>query len=242
MDMRMIVPDSRNKYYLTQPEGWNPCIPGNENNRPYPNSVLANCIGSVVGRFNELAGNNNCDLLGNRYPGYLLSLAKEQGLEVNDKILPGGIIVILRANGVEGHVISVEAIDEDAIFTFESGWNYGKGKFIDNRWIYRNNNFGMSSDYSFAGCIHHPGIDPYPIPPDEFDTYWTKSGDYVRFVQWALNKEGCYPEGSDNTIDGSAGPATQAAIREFQARHCLRIDGYAGPMTLEVIKSNYAIL
>lgn len=56
-------------------------------------------------------------------------------------------------------------------------------------------------------------------------------GDGVRYVQYALQKKG-YNIGSSG-IDGSCGPNTVAAIKQFQKDNGLVVDGLAGPKTLE---------
>ena len=240
MKMRTTVPGPDNKYYLRVPAGWNPCILGNPDNRLYPDSVLANCVGGVVGRANELRGKNDCALLGNGMPGYILTIAGNQGLQVWNKPAVGGVIVMLKANGMDGHVISVEKIRGGLITTFESGWSYRPGKFIANRQISKGNNYGMSSAYRFAGCILNPSVDPYPFTMAYFNR-WNRRGEGGKAVQWVLNKEGCYATGTDNSIDGIWGPATEAAIKTFQARHGIEVDGYAGPITQRIMKQLYSI-
>ena len=101
MEVRTTVPDSKNKYYLKQPEGWSKCILGNPDNRLYPNSVLCNCVGYAVGRFNELCRSNSCKWLCNRNPGGFIPLAKEQGLKTGDAIKPGCCVVLLNNRGTD---------------------------------------------------------------------------------------------------------------------------------------------
>lgn len=248
MDMRTSCPGKDNKYYLNRSfGGWNPCIEGNPNNRPYTGSVLANCIGAAVGRFNELTEAPGCNLLGNAYPGYMLTLAKQEGLEIWQKAAVGGMIVLLKADGMTGHVISVEKIKGGFITTWESGWNYTPGCYCQNRQITKGNNYGMSSAYEFAGCIVNPEVDPYPFSM-EYVNKWHARGEGVKAVQWALNKAGCYAPGADNSIDGSCGPATIDAITAYQMDHVdiygnpLEADGSAGPLTQGSMQQLYSIV
>jgi len=50
-------------------------------------------------------------------------------------------------------------------------------------------------------------------------------------VQVALRARGLY----DGTVDGVAGPATNAAVRSLQRRHGLATDGIAGPQTMHAL-------
>lgn len=58
------------------------------------------------------------------------------------------------------------------------------------------------------------------------------SGPAVRELQALLNTCGFYGK----TVDGKFGPLTEAAVREFQARHGLKVDGWAGPKTMAVLE------
>lgn len=39
------------------------------------------------------------------------------------------------------------------------------------------------------------------------------------------------------TVDGDYGPVTELAVRDFQSKHGLRVDGIAGPKTFEALKA-----
>lgn len=243
MEIRKTVPDPKNKYYLKQPAGWSRSILGNPDNRLYPNSVLANCTGYSVSRFNELCRSNNCKWLGNAYPGGFLRLAKSQGLETGESIKPGCIVVLVKADGTNGHVLNVEKISGGQFLISESGWHFKKDHYVNTRWTSKSKNFGMSAEYRFAGCIYNPGVDPYEIPPEHFSTKKEPKSKYVKFVQWVLVKEKCYSETNDNTcIDGSAGSKTIQAIKNYQKKHGLTVDGSAGAKTIAVMKKDYAII
>src|SRR4051812_14320970 len=53
----------------------------------------------------------------------------------------------------------------------------------------------------------------------------------VAALQVALQAKGLYA----GTIDGFAGPGTQAAVRRLQRRASIAVDGVAGPQTLGVL-------
>ena len=57
--------------------------------------------------------------------------------------------------------------------------------------------------------------------------YWGSRGANVRLVQWKLQEWGYYR----GAIDGIFGNATAQAVRQFQARNGLRVDGLVGPAT-----------
>lgn len=52
-------------------------------------------------------------------------------------------------------------------------------------------------------------------------------GDAVRKLQQALKNKGLYK----GSVDGSYGAGTKEAVKEFQSRNYLRVDGVAGPQT-----------
>lgn len=57
--------------------------------------------------------------------------------------------------------------------------------------------------------------------------YWGSRGQQVRVLQWRLQQWGYYR----GRIDGMFGNATAQAVRTFQARNGLRVDGIVGPAT-----------
>lgn len=59
--------------------------------------------------------------------------------------------------------------------------------------------------------------------------YRGDDGKEVRELQKKLQRFGYYLNGE---IDGSYGPKTEAAVRQFQRDHDLKVDGIAGPHTL----------
>lgn len=56
-------------------------------------------------------------------------------------------------------------------------------------------------------------------------------GENVKWLQWHLNKFGY-----NLTIDGSFGPGTDLAFRDFQKKHGLKVDGSCGPASRKVLK------
>ena len=114
-----------NYYIQTAYGGWSPCIQGNNaySLRPFSGSVLPNCVGYVVGRFNEMLLEGACTWLGSVNANQLVAYAQGQGLATGSTPEVGACICW--DDGVEGHAAIVEqVIDDTTIITTESGWNY----------------------------------------------------------------------------------------------------------------------
>lgn len=179
MQMRTSKP-SGNKFYITTSKGgYSQCIQG------YPTdanaNVLANCVGYACGRFNEIIGSMKYPYLNCNAENFI-ERAKSSGLQVVNYPTLGGIMVwqkgdTLSGNDGAGHVAVVERIDSDnQIYTSESG--YGSSAFWNSIRSNANGRWGMSSGYSFRGCIVNPAIgdvhyvkpvavDPFPNVSDE---------------------------------------------------------------------------
>lgn len=69
-----------------------------------------------------------------------------------------------------------------------------------------------------------PGPLPTPTPSTLTDAGW---------VQRALNKVGDY----GLEVDGSYGRQTKIAVRDFQSKHDLDVDGFAGPKTITALEA-----
>ena len=235
MKIRKTTPTRLNKYYLKQGYGgYNPCVLGNKNNRPYKGSVLANCVGMSVGRLNEIHGEKNCNLIGNLYPRAMKEKAIKQGLEVGTEPRPGCLLLWYGTNGKE-HVASVEAVDAKGCWIIESGWNFPKKTYTKYRYVTKAKNYGRSSLYKYRGCIYSPDIELYPNPTDKVIRPGEK-GEKVKWMQWAICKAGY-----KIAIDGSFGPATEAALKKAQKVWKLTADGICGPKTQAKIKSLYTL-
>lgn len=72
---------------------------------------------------------------------------------------------------------------------------------------------------------------PYPIPTRAIIRGC--KGQDVKWVQFELIRSG-----SDIAVDGSCGPATVAAIKEFQKKYGLSVDGRCGPATRAALMSH----
>ena len=94
------------------------------------------------------------------------------------------------------------------------GWQYGsKGKVAGiSGYVDLNQIYGIASAVS------------YPVPARILRK--GDKGEDVKWVQSQLNAEG-----AGLTVDGSFGPVTEAAVKEYQLRHGLAVDGICGPKT-----------
>ncbi|MBO7093570.1 MAG: peptidoglycan-binding protein [Spirochaetia bacterium] len=221
--------DIHSKYYITKPYGgFSPCIQGNPKFglRPFPGSVLPNCVGYAVGRFNELAGEGSCKYLGNRNAAELYDLGISQGLSGGSAPRPGALIV-WRTSGA-GHCAIVErVVDENNMITTESGWNYYTEPIV--RTVQRRKTAG-SWDYPGGTCL---GFIYQPEEEDimkTFDAY--KSGEAVKDpevlrLQILLNGL----QGSRLTKDSYYGPATTKAVAKWQADHKIEATGTCDQQT-----------
>lgn len=172
MEMRTSKP-SGNKFYITTSRGgYSQCIQG------YPTdanaNVLANCVGYACGRFNEIIGSMKYPYLNCNAENFIERAKNTYGLQVVPYPTLGGIMVWQKGASLDGgdgagHVAIVERIDSaNQIYTSESG--YGSSAFWNS--IRRNDNgrWGLSSGYTFRGCIVNPSIgdvhyvEPTPAP------------------------------------------------------------------------------
>ena len=78
----------------------------------------------------------------------------------------------------------------------------------------------------------HGGRCPYAEPTGNLRR--GSRGNGVRWVQWWLRLWG-----ADVAVDGSFGPATDSAVRAFQKRTGLAVDGIAGANTRNALKGDF---
>ena len=146
--------DIKSKFYIRKNSGgYSPCIQGN--NPPFKDSVLYNCVGFVVGYFNEkIAKEKTCKWLGNWQPSWFLTGAKGQGLKTGNTAKVGAVAVW------KNHVAIVKSVSP--LRYYESGWNYPKS------WAYVIECGAQSWHKDFLGYIYPPETEP---PKDEKITY-----------------------------------------------------------------------
>lgn len=177
---RLVIPEYGNPYYNTKSNGgFNPCELGNNSHgqRQKGLNVLPNCVGYVVGRFNEIGGYGACKWLvarGNACD--FIRIGQQQGLQISDAPTMGGCMVWAGGPGGYGHVAIVERIQGDKIETSESEY-YDKA-FTTYKRTGRNWSEGcywMRSSYKYLGCVVNPAVkEDEPVTYEEFCKYMDK--------------------------------------------------------------------
>lgn len=162
------LPEKGNKFYNTTSNGgYSRCIQGSpvQSGR----NVYSNCVGHACSRFNEvysiLTGYNGMKFpnLNCNAENFIERAKNTYGLEVKPYPVLGGIMVwqkgaTLSGSDGAGHVAFVEDITAATNFySSESGWGSSNPFWNSNR-SNSNGRWGMSSGYTFRGCIVNPAI------------------------------------------------------------------------------------
>lgn len=135
------------------------CVNGNPTDSRC--NVLSNCVGYACGRFNEIIGSMKYKTLCCNAENFI-ERAKDAGLQISNVPTLGGIMVWQKGatlNGYDGagHVEVVERIDNaNQIYTSASNW--GGTTFYNAIRNNSNGRWGLSSGYTFRGCIVNPAI------------------------------------------------------------------------------------
>lgn len=193
-------------------------------------NVLANCVGGAVGAYNKAAQNDEKKWGPIMYPpnaGGIISYAAGLGLPTSKTPEVGALIVWkkgqLTETNTNGHVAFVTKVDADGtIYTAESEYN---GRAWVNR-SYRKPYY-YADGYTFIGFVLQPRKDA----PGGYIRKGDK-GDKVVWLQERLRaaaKENSMYDPGD--IDGDFGDKTERALVYYQFRHSLTVDGVAGPAT-----------
>lgn len=119
--------DIYSPYYIQRAYGgYSPCVEGNSAHGllPFAGSVLPNCVGLVVGRYNELQNLGACPYLGSVNANELLQYCASQGLPYSATTPVVGAVMVWD-DGYEGHARIVEGVNSPTSIDYsESGWNY----------------------------------------------------------------------------------------------------------------------
>lgn len=179
----------RSPYYITKSYGGlSPCIQGNNayGLRPFPGSVLVNCVGWASGRYNQLIFGDETPqfkYLGNRNAVDFTKFCDAQGLKCGNTPVKGACMVW--GHG-EGHVAIVEeVIDNDTVKTSESGWSYRTTPLVRNLTRKRGKDGRWGYSYDFITFIYPPQPQP-PTPPAPI-YYTVKRGDTLTKIAKMFN-------------------------------------------------------
>jgi peptidoglycan hydrolase-like protein with peptidoglycan-binding domain len=184
------------------------------------NRIGADCSGSFypISGFDTTAEGyyNHCAVKGGIY-----KIPKDKVCQVFKKNLSGKITHIGLYCG-NGYTIEMKSSKDNCV----------KEKFNPLRWTH----------YGIPDWIDYVKANPYPIPDRTiyYDTVYKKvvcKGEDVKWVQFELIEDGITEVLLDGkkkklTIDGSCGKITDAAIKIYQYKHRLSIDGRVGPKTI----------
>ncbi|MCL1917890.1 MAG: peptidoglycan-binding protein [Peptococcaceae bacterium] len=92
--------------------------------------------------------------------------------------------------------------------------------------------------YEYYGPVEFitppPALGPCPFAEPADVLQKGGQGDGVKWIQWHLNQKGVTPQ---LAVDGSFGPATDAAVCSFQSQNDLVVDGRVGPLTRGKLKA-----
>ena len=175
--------DINSNYYIaTSYGGWSPCIQGNNQYglRPFAGSVLPNCVGYTVGRFNELLNEGACTWLENTNANNMLNLAISQGLSYGDDPVVGGVICWDSSD--TGHCAVIEqVINANEVVCSESGWSYTTTPIVRTYTHYRVGGQWQHiiPGYTYQGIFYPPGYTPGSTDAENY---------YIMFLQGELMK------------------------------------------------------
>ena len=166
--------DIKDKHFITKSfGGCSPCIQGNDaaGLRPFPGSVLPNCVGAATAVANIKAGyDDDCKYLGNRNAVDFVDFVKLQGLDWGMAPKEGACMVW--GHG-EGHVAVVDKVISDTeVETVESGWSYRAQPVLRRIRRKKGDNGRWGYAHDFLMFIYIPKAQPDPGPDPKPDTYY----------------------------------------------------------------------
>ncbi len=241
---RLTRPEAGNPYYNTKENGgYSDAIQGKPTDAGC--DVLSNCVGYACGRFNEIGGYGRMKYLRPVNAENFIANAGSLTVEQTPSL---GACMVWRKGATfsggdgAGHVAIVEQIlSPTRIVTSESGYNCATPFWIKTR-DKGDGNWSAGAGYTFLGFIRNPAVTEVggTTVPLETNTKEDEDmklpvlrsgnkGGTVRAMQALLTGYGVSVGASG--LDGSFGPATYRALREYQSAHGLTPDGICGPKT-----------
>lgn len=237
---RLTRPEAGNPYYNTRAKGgYSDAIQGKPTDAGC--NVLSNCVGYAYGRFNEIGGYGCCKFL--RPVNAENFIQNAGGLPVEQTPSLGACMVwrkgaTLSGSDGAGHVAIVEqVISPTRVVTSESGYGVSTPWWLKTR-DKGDGSWGAGTGYTFLGFIRNPAVTDAGTPTTKEDEDMKlpvlrsgNKGDTVRAMQTLLT--GCGISVGTSGLDGSFGPATLAALKQYQSANGLDPDGVCGPKTWE---------
>ncbi|GHV32355.1 hypothetical protein FACS18949_02990 [Clostridia bacterium] len=145
----------------------------------------------------------------------------------------GDLIIFSSGDSACAHIGFVTGADASKVYTVEGNTSSNPG-VVANGGAVRQKSYPLSyaNIYGYCRLPWDKLGDATPAPPTVAkpvtrpQIHKGDKGDFVKECQTALNKFGY-----KLAVDGSFGPATDAAVRAFQKSKSLAVDGWVGPKT-----------
>ena len=176
-NVRTTRPTAGNKYFIRQANGgYSTCIQGKPTDSQC--NVLANCVGYVCGAYNEQENLGYEKYHLNCNAENFIERAIASGLSVVKTPVKGGIMVWQKGSTLKGS----DGAGHVAIALEDGGHKYAQSGYGSSTpfWITttdnKNGRYGLSSGYTYRGCIAPKGWKP-SLPPTPSSDIANKSVD-----------------------------------------------------------------
>ncbi|GHU87135.1 hypothetical protein FACS1894202_00790 [Clostridia bacterium] len=137
----------------------------------------------------------------------------------------GDLVIFSNKDSLCAHIGFVTGVDNTSIYTVEGNTSSNPGVVTNGGAVRRKQySLGYSNIYGF--CRLPWDLLGVSVPTSRPQIHKGDKGDIVKECQTALNKFGY-----KLAVDGSFGPVTDAAVRDFQKSKALVVDGWVGPKT-----------
>lgn len=209
-EVRTTRPTSGNKYFNRKARGgYSTCIQGKPTDSQC--DVLANCVGYACGAYNEQENLGYEKYHLNCNAENFIERAIASGLSVVKTPVKGGIMVwqkgaTLSGDDGAGHVAI--ALEDGGHRYAQSGYG-SSNPFLITTTDNKNGRYGLSSGYTYRGCIAPKGWKPSPTPTT--DPFSGVSDEELARRVWA-GEFGNYPERANKL--GSRYSAVQALVNK----------------------------
>lgn len=209
-EVRTTRPTSGNKYFNRKARGgYSTCIQGKPTDSQC--DVLANCVGYACGAYNEQENLGYEKYHLNCNAENFIERAIASGLSVVKTPVKGGIMVWQKGATLSGD----DGAGHVAIALEDGGHRYAQSGYGSSNpfWITttdnKNGRYGLSSGYTYRGCIAPKGWKPSPTPTK--DPFPGVSDEELARRVWA-GEFGNYPERANKL--GSRYSAVQALVNK----------------------------